>query len=239
MKLSGEYRIPAPREAVWLALNDTGILKASIEQLEELEWTGPEALRTTVAARIGPMTARFRGTVALSDVDAPRSYVLTGQGEGGVAGFARATARVFLHDEGPETRFAYECEAAMGGRLADIGGALVKGVADKAADAFFERFASRLIVAIAAREAETAAPAVDDLPFAWGGGGASLSDCLRELEALGLADTEAAVPASAAGAGGAGVAGAAPGLVPLDARTALIAGGWVAMAGILLLLFAT
>lgn len=256
MKFSGEYRIPAPRDAVWQALNDTDILKASISQLEELEWTGERDLRTTIAARIGPMKARFRGTVALSEIEAPRSYVLTGQGEGGVAGFAKAVARVRLHEDGCETLFAYDCEAEVGGRLASAGGALVKGLADKATDAFFERFADRLVVAIAARDAAAAAGeddgvALDDLaaqlrglsgrqgsdddgslPFAWSGAGQRLSDRLRELEDLGLAEP---------GAGGAMAApgGHRPGLIPLDAGTILIAGGWLGMVAILLLLFAT
>lgn len=255
MRFTGEYRIPAPRDAVWQALNDTEILKASIAQLEELEWTGERDLRTTIAARIGPMKARFRGTVALSEIEAPHSYVLTGQGEGGVAGFAKAVARVRLHEDGAETLFAYDCEAEMGGRLATAGGSIVKGLADRATDAFFERFADRLVVAIAARDMESREPdldtedlaarlrglsgeagATDDgsLPFAWSGAGARLADRLRELQELGLTE-----PAAGGATAMPGHPAHRHGMIPLDAGTALIAGGWAAMVGILLLLFAT
>lgn len=244
MKLTGEYRIPAPRDAVWLALNDTEILKASIDQVEELEWTGPADLRTTIRARVGPVKARFRGTVELTEVDAPHTYTLIGKGDGGVAGFAKATARVRLQEaEDPgETVFLYDCDAEIGGRLSTMGGSLVRGLADRATDAFFENFAIRLAVAIATREAsvdeDRVAEDVDPLhpdqsdtspglPFSWSGAAAGLAE---RLDAL---DDE---PARAAPSGV-----AVPhreGLVPLSAAMLIIAAGWVAMAGILLLLFA-
>jgi carbon monoxide dehydrogenase subunit G len=125
MKFTGEYRIPAPKGAVWRALNDVDILKASIRQVEDLEWTSERDLKTTISARVGPMKARFRGTIELADIDAPHAYTLIGQGDGGVAGFAKATARVRLEeapDAAHETVFIYDCDADIGGRLMTIGG---------------------------------------------------------------------------------------------------------------------
>ncbi|SOD96838.1 CoxG family protein [Caenispirillum bisanense] len=243
MEFSGEYRIPAPRDAVWQALNDVEILKASIDQLETLEWTGATDLRTTVAARVGPVTLRLAASIALSEVEPPHSYVLTGRGEGAGAGFGEAVVRVRLHDEGAATRLAYTCRADVGGPLATMGAGLVRGAADTAAENFFEGFASRLVVAIAARQAAEAdafdleaelralagqdggeAAAGEGAPFAWRAAGTRLTDRLRELDGL---DLLAPAPAPADGW-----------RIPLDARTLVIAGGWALMPVILLLLFA-
>lgn len=246
IKFTGEYRIPAPRDSVWMALNDTEILKASIDQVEELEWTGASALRTTIAARIGPMKARFRGGIELTEIDAPHAYTLIGQGDGGVAGFAKATARVRLMEDGEHTRFVYDCDAEIGGRLGTIGGKLVRGAADRAADAFFEKFASRLVVAISAREAaadvepwsggtsDGGAGGGGGFPFSWEGAAAGLADRLKALET-----EQGAAGLATAGGSAWDDPPSAPGMIPVGIGTLLIAGGWVAMVGILLLLFAT
>ncbi|WP_404386277.1 CoxG family protein [Caenispirillum salinarum] len=264
MKFTGEYRIPAPKGAVWRALNDVGILKASIRQVEELEWTGERDLKTTIRARVGPMKARFRGTIELADIDAPHAYTLIGQGDGGVAGFAKATARVRL-EEAPEasheTVFIYDCEADIGGRLMTIGGSLVRGVADRAAESFFEAFADRLVVAIAARDASqapggtdesssgpAAAPvevdpfsgktfradaAVVEAPFSWSGAASRLSEQLKALE-----DDQQLAGLATAGHWDDPAPPPRDGQIPVNAALLLIVGGWVAMAAILLLLFA-
>ncbi len=247
MKFAGDYRIPAPRESVWQALNDTDILKASIDQLEALEWTAPDALRATVATRIGPLTARFQAVITLSEVVPPHSYVLSGRGEGGVAGFAGVVARVRLEEDGEDaTRLLYDCDAEIGGKLAEVGGGVVKSVADRAAEAFLDGFTSRLLVAMAAAPYDLAALLGDmkadgvmaggeDAPFSWGGAGSRLDDRLRELEALSL--TEQGAAGLVVGGRGAGTAPSG-GSIPLNAATAIIVAGWGAMVGILLLLFA-
>ncbi|GAA0588149.1 carbon monoxide dehydrogenase subunit G [Caenispirillum bisanense] len=251
MKFAGDYRIPAPREAVWQALNDTEILKASIDQLEALEWTAPDALRATVATPVGPLTARFQATITLTEVEPPHRYVLSGRGEGGMAGFAGVVARVRLEDDGEDaTRLVYDCDVEIGGKLADVGGGVVKAVADRAAEAFLEGFTSRLLVAMAAAPFDLAALLGDadadgaaagaeavDAPFSWGGAGSRIGDRLRELEALSLTEQGAAglVVGGASGTGAGSVPG---GSIPLNATTAIIVAGWGAMAGILLLLFA-
>lgn len=251
MKFTGEYRIPAPKGAVWRALNDVDILKASIRQVEDLEWTSERDLKTTISARVGPMKARFRGTIELADIDAPHAYTLIGQGDGGVAGFAKATARVRLEeapDAAHETVFIYDCDADIGGRLMTIGGSLVRGVADRAADSFFEAFADRLVVAIAAfdvrndEEAEMpgkaspfsrAAPEALDPPFSWSGAASRLADQLRILE-----DDQKLAGLATAGHWDEPAPSRREGLIQVNAALVLIIGGWIAMAVILLLLFA-
>jgi carbon monoxide dehydrogenase subunit G len=153
MDFSGEYRVPAPRERVWQALNDVAILKVCIDGCETLDWTGPNQLRAVVRAKAGPVNARFGGDLTLSDLDPPRSYVLSGKGTGGVAGFAQGAARVTLKEDGPEaTRLVYAAQAQVGGKLANLGQRLVLGVASRTAEQFFERFTRRLTVALRAED---------------------------------------------------------------------------------------
>lgn len=164
MDFTGEYRIPAPQQKVWEALNDASILKVCIDGCESLRWVNDHELDCVVSSRIGPVTARFAGKLWLTDVQAPQSYVLHGQGQGGAAGFAKGSAAVSLVADGSETLLRYRTSANMGGMLADVGAQLVQGAADKVAAQFFERFAQRLTVALLA--AQSAATSVDDLPAA-------------------------------------------------------------------------
>jgi carbon monoxide dehydrogenase subunit G len=144
MDFSGEYRIPAPAERVWEALNDVEVLKACIPGCRELERSAENAFSTVVATKVGPISAVFKGRVTLSDLDPPRGYTLSGEGQGGAAGFARMTARVALAEDGAETALRYDAKAEIGGKLASVGSRLVQSVAKKNADDFFTAFAARL-----------------------------------------------------------------------------------------------
>jgi carbon monoxide dehydrogenase subunit G len=143
MDLTGEYRIPAPRETVWAALNNAEILKACIPGCEELTKTSDTELVAKVVAKIGPVKAAFGGKVTLSDLDPPNGYTISGEGQGGAAGFAKGGAKVRLEpaDGGTATVLHYAADAQIGGKLAQIGSRLVEGTAKKLADEFFAAFA--------------------------------------------------------------------------------------------------
>ncbi|MDH5708781.1 MAG: carbon monoxide dehydrogenase subunit G, partial [Hylemonella sp.] len=155
MEFSGEYRIPARQQQVWDALNDPAVLLASIAGCKQLEKVSDSEFNAIVVTRVGPISATFRGSVTLSDLNPPHSYTLTGQGQGGAAGFARMQARVNLKEEGAETVLAYTASAEIGGKLASVGSRLVQTVAKKNADDFFSAFARQL-----GGSGELAAPAV-------------------------------------------------------------------------------
>jgi carbon monoxide dehydrogenase subunit G len=144
MEMTGEYRIPAPRQRVWEALNDPAILKACIPGCRQLEKVSDTDFTAIVATKVGPVSATFRGSVNLSDLDPPNGYTLTGQGQGGAAGFARMGARVSLKQESDDTLLAYAAQADIGGKLASVGSRLVQTVARKNADDFFSAFARHL-----------------------------------------------------------------------------------------------
>lgn len=144
MEMKGEYRIPAPRERVWAALNDPEILKACIPGCESLESSAENEFKATVKAKVGPVSARFSGRVTLSDFDPPKSYRISGEGQGGAAGFAKGGAVVELEESGSETVLRYTADAQVGGKLAQIGSRLIDGTAKKLADEFFEAFAARV-----------------------------------------------------------------------------------------------
>jgi len=143
MDLTGEYRIPAPRETVWAALNNPDILKACIPGCEDLTKTSDTELVAKVVAKIGPVKAAFGGKVTLSDLDPPNGYTIAGEGQGGAAGFAKGGAKVRLEpaDGGAATVLHYAADAQIGGKLAQIGSRLVEGTAKKLADEFFAAFA--------------------------------------------------------------------------------------------------
>jgi uncharacterized protein len=161
MDLTGEYRIPAPRETVWAALNNPDILKACIPGCEELNKTSDTELVAKVVAKIGPVKAAFGGKVTLSDLDPPNGYTITGEGQGGAAGFAKGGAKVRLEpaDGGAATVLRYAADAQIGGKLAQIGSRLVEGTAKKLADEFFAAFAAQ--AAAAAPAAPTPAAAAE------------------------------------------------------------------------------
>jgi carbon monoxide dehydrogenase subunit G len=142
MDMSGEYRIPAPRQTVWEALNDPEILKAAIPGCEELTAEGDNGFAAKVRAKVGPVSARFQGKVALLDLDPPNGYRIEGEGTGGAAGFAKGGATVKLTEDGGETILNYEANASVGGKLAQIGSRLIDGAAKKMADDFFAKFSA-------------------------------------------------------------------------------------------------
>jgi carbon monoxide dehydrogenase subunit G len=163
MDMTGERRIAAPREKVWAALNDPEVLKAAIPGCESLERVAENELKATAAVKIGPIAARFNGKVNLLDLDPPQSYRLVGEGQGGVAGFAKGGANVRLTEDGPgATVLGYEVQAQVGGKIAQLGARLIDATAKQMADAFFDRFAAQL--APAEGEARPApAPAVAEV----------------------------------------------------------------------------
>ena len=140
MEMTGEYRIPAAREKVWEALNDPEILGQAVPGCEEIEKLSDTEMTATVSAKVGPVKAKFKGAVTLSDIDAPSGYTLSGEGKGGVAGFARGTARVNLAEDGDGTILSYEVEAKVGGKLAQVGSRLIDSTAKKLAGEFFGTF---------------------------------------------------------------------------------------------------
>lgn len=140
MEMNGEYRIPADRETVWKALNDPDVLRACIPGCQELEQTSETGLAATVKAKVGPVSATFKGEVQLVDIVPPASYRIQGEGKGGVAGFAKGGANVHLAEDGDDTVLTYDADAKIGGKLAQIGSRLVAGTARKLADQFFTNF---------------------------------------------------------------------------------------------------
>ena len=141
MTMNGEYQLPAPQQTVWEKLNDPGGLKACIPGCESLEKTSDTGFQAVATIKIGPVKARFKGAVTLSDIDPPNGYKISGQGEGGVAGFAKGGATVGLTEADGGTLLKYDVEAQIGGKLAQLGQRLINGSAKKLADEFFANFA--------------------------------------------------------------------------------------------------
>ena len=140
MDLTGEERIAASRDTVWKALNDPEILKACIPGCESLEKISDTELEATVGVKMGPVKARFSGKVELTNLNPPSSYTISGEGKGGVAGFARGGADVTLVEEGNETVLAYKVNADVGGKIAQLGSRLIASTSKKLATQFFENF---------------------------------------------------------------------------------------------------
>ena len=141
MDMTGEFRIAAPRQRVWDGLYDPKILKECIPGCETIEKISDTEFVAQVVARVGPVRAAFNGKVTLSDLDPPNGYKISGEGEGGVAGFAKGGASVVLTDKDGGTLLTYNVEAQIGGKLAQLGQRLIAGAAKKMADEFFAKFA--------------------------------------------------------------------------------------------------
>lgn len=144
MELNGETLIAAPRERVWAALNDPDVLAACIEGVERLERAGENRFEGTMNAKVGPVRAKFTGAVELSEIDAPNAYVISGEGKGGVAGFAKGKASVRLEDAPGGTRLAWQASSTVGGKLAQLGARLIEGTAKAYAESFFAAFKARV-----------------------------------------------------------------------------------------------
>jgi hypothetical protein len=144
MDMTGQYRIPAPREQVWAALNDPAMLKASLPGCESLEKVSDHEFAATVIAKVGPVKAKFNGNVTLSNLNPPESYTISGEGKGGAAGFAKGGADVRLTEDGDITVLTYTAKADVGGKLAQLGSRLIDGTAKKMADEFFDNFSQQV-----------------------------------------------------------------------------------------------
>ena len=145
MTMSGEFVLPADKATVWARLNDAATLQAAIPGCESLDKLSDTDFKAVVKVKIGPVSARFNGKVHLTDIDPPNSYRIAGEGEGGVAGFAKGGATVRLADaDGGGTRLSYEVDAQVGGKIAQLGARLIDGSARKLAGEFFGNFAKAL-----------------------------------------------------------------------------------------------
>lgn len=187
MDMTGERRILATRETVWSALNNPEILKSSIPGCETLERTSENELKATASVRIGPIAAKFAGKVALLDLDPPNGYRIEGEGQGGVAGFAKGGATVRLTADGADTVLSYDVKAQVGGKIAQLGARLIDATAKQMADAFFDRFAAAVAPPISTaaggvpelQRAGLGAPEIGGLPIvAWLGGAVFLAICI-------------------------------------------------------------
>jgi carbon monoxide dehydrogenase subunit G len=141
MTMNGEYQLAVPPQTVWEKLNDPETLKACIPGCEELNKTSDTEFQAIATVKIGPVKARFKGRVTLSDLDPPNGYKISGQGDGGVAGFAKGGATVKLAPKDGGTLLTYDVDAQIGGKLAQLGQRLINGAAKKVADDFFQNFA--------------------------------------------------------------------------------------------------
>jgi carbon monoxide dehydrogenase subunit G len=144
MDLRGTYLLPCSQYRAWQALNDPELLRASLKGCEKLERTSDTEFSGTVAAKIGPVSARFSGTMVQTEIDAPRGCRMVFEGQGGVAGYAKGSAHVTLEPDGSGTRLSYIADTQIGGKLAQMGARLIEGTAKSMADDFFGKFAAAL-----------------------------------------------------------------------------------------------
>jgi carbon monoxide dehydrogenase subunit G len=165
MELTETHTLPVSQQRTWDALNDTEILRACIPGCESIDPDGENAYLVTLSAAVGPVKARFKGRMQLTDIDAPNTYTIVFEGQGGAAGFAKGNARVTLEPDGDAaTRLAYTASAQVGGKLAQIGSRLVDGAARKIAGEFFKRFGAQLGGDGAAAPADGDAPSAETAP---------------------------------------------------------------------------
>jgi carbon monoxide dehydrogenase subunit G len=147
--MNGEVQLAADREVVWTKLNDPDVLKSCIPGCELLQKNSDNEFQAIATVKVGPVKARWKGKVRLTDLNPPNSYRISGEGEGGVAGFAKGGALVSLTDKDGGTLLTYNVEAQIGGKLALLGQRLINSAAKKTADDFFAKFAE----AVAAKPA--------------------------------------------------------------------------------------
>jgi len=145
MTMMGDIQLHANREAVWAKLNDPAVLKSCIPGCEQLDMLSASEFQAVATVKVGPVKTRWKGKVRLSDFDSPNSYRISGEGDGGVAGFAKGAAKVSLADKDGGTLLSYNVESQIGGKLAQLGQRLINSAAKKTADDFFEK--SRTAVA--------------------------------------------------------------------------------------------
>lgn len=160
MEMTSTRTVPAPVQTVWAALNNPEMLKGCIPGCEAIEPDGENSFRIALAAKVGPVAAKFAGRLQLADVDPPRGYTLSFDGQGGAAGFAKGEAKVSLApaENGTATALSYTVKAQVGGKIAQLGSRLVDGAAQKLADDFFGRFSDAVAVEMGVAPAVQAAP---------------------------------------------------------------------------------
>jgi carbon monoxide dehydrogenase subunit G len=168
MQITGSFVVPAPRQRVWEALNDPEMLRQCIPGCEELNRVGDNEFEGKIVAKVGPVKASFTGKVTLSDLDPPNGYTISGEGKGGVAGFAKGGAKITLADDAGGTKLDYTADASVGGKLAQIGGRLIEAAANQTAGEFFAKFSELMAAGSAAAPAPdgTAASAPAAAPAA-------------------------------------------------------------------------
>ncbi len=170
MEMSGQKLIPETRETVWKALNDPEILRKCVPGCQTLNKTSETEMEATASMKVGPVSAKFGGKISLSELNPPVSYRITGEGQGGVAGFAKGSAFISLDEVEGGTMLNYSVDAQVGGKLAQLGGRLIDATARKMSEAFFENFASEIRRQYHADggEAHNAAPQASAAPAAQG-----------------------------------------------------------------------
>lgn len=166
MELKGERLLPAPIDTVWAGLNDPEVLKACIAGCESLERTGDDAFQALVAVRVGPVAAKFKGNLKMTDVKPPTSYTIHFDGQGGVAGFGKGSADVQLASEGGGTKLSYVARAQVGGKMAQVGSRLIDAAAGKITEDFFAAFEAK----VAPPPAEGGVSVAEAAPAAAAGG---------------------------------------------------------------------
>lgn len=140
MEIIGTQTIPAPRATVWAALNDPEVLKKCLPGCESVERTADDEFKMVVVTSIGPLRARFNGVLRLTEVNAPLSCVMVFEGQGGAVGFGKGSSAVTLSETPEGTALAYNAQAHVGGKLAQVGSRLIESVAKKMTDDFFKAF---------------------------------------------------------------------------------------------------
>lgn len=144
MEMKGEQLIPASQQATWDALNNPEVLKACVPGCESITPAGDNTYEVLMVAKVGPVSAKFKGKLTLSDIVPPQSYSMSFEGQGGAAGFAKGGANVNLVSEGDQTKLLYAAKANVGGKLAQIGSRLIDAAAKKVADDFFRNFNQKM-----------------------------------------------------------------------------------------------
>ncbi len=144
MEMSGEQLVPASQQDTWNALNDPAVLKQCVPGCESIEPLAENQYQVLMVARVGPVSAKFKGKLNLADIKPPNSYAISFEGQGGAAGFAKGSAQVRLSSKENKTVLAYDVKASVGGKLAQIGSRLVDAAAKKVADDFFRAFNDRM-----------------------------------------------------------------------------------------------
>ena len=164
MELQGERVIPASVDKTWAALNDPETLKACIAGCESLERTGDDSFSAVVAMKVGPVSARFKGNLQMTNIQPPNGYTINFDGQGGVAGFGKGSADVALTPDGANTLLKYNARATVGGKMAQVGARLIDAAAGKITDDFFKAFEAQLQPAAAPASADSGVVAATPEP---------------------------------------------------------------------------